>query len=343
MPNKIQLKNIFENYMCKVEIITENPDLRFSITDSKKKKIGDSSLEEEFLNYNVVTAIFNFEEITDDSFFVDFYSDKNSFLSIKKIILSFSNNPKSSFLVSPGKLDIAKDNTIVTGSVSKDEESFVVSGKKITIKAKNNIFVTDNQFDLSAKVKNVGNTASAVYVGYIPYSKDGTPLEARYFPYKGNNQLLKVVNWETNSNVIKTESISDWARNCYVVKMPDSGTNALKDQVFFSGRIKDVVKNADGTADIVLDKPIDNLSLKKGDCIRINETNGGYVFTNTKTIQPGEEAIFNSSIQKDSSVNYYSNKHLLKEFYYVKPVIMFYGATTKDELSLLVEEFSVSF
>ena len=102
LPQNIQLANVIETQDCKVDIITENRDMSFSVVDSKGKVLSSSSQTEEFLQYSIASSEFHIEDLNGFSFGIVFSSEKSDVLRIKKIILSFSRNENSAYAGSPG-------------------------------------------------------------------------------------------------------------------------------------------------------------------------------------------------------------------------------------------------
>lgn len=123
IPLKIQLSNVIETMDCKVDVITENPDISFTVENSNSKTLSNSSKEEDFIQYHISSATFHLENTKDFSFHLIFSSKTSDTLTIKKIILSFSENKESLFLGSPGfellKKQIEEDGTVVPNSEIK--------------------------------------------------------------------------------------------------------------------------------------------------------------------------------------------------------------------------------
>lgn len=101
-PQKIQLTNVLETQDCKVDIITENNDMSFSVVDSNANVLSNSSIAEPFLQYNILSSTFHIEDLNDFSFGLVFLSEKSDILQVKKIVLSFSTNENSAYAGSPG-------------------------------------------------------------------------------------------------------------------------------------------------------------------------------------------------------------------------------------------------
>ena len=106
---KIQLANVIETQDCKIDVIYEGKDLLFSVLDQKSKILATSTHEKDFIQYHVASLSFHLEDLPDFSFNLFFLSKESDTVSIKKIILSFSNNKTSVFSGSPGFDNLIKD------------------------------------------------------------------------------------------------------------------------------------------------------------------------------------------------------------------------------------------
>ena len=83
--------------------------------------------------------------------------------------------------------------------------------------------------------------------------------------------------------------------------------------------------------------------IAKGAKVRINGLNSGNLYTDSKVLQPGEEAFFNSKIQKDDNYLAYSSKAFSRGIYYVKPVILSFSIDSKEDNTIQIKDFSVSY
>ena len=137
---KIQLANVIETQDCKVDVLFEEPDTVFSVMNQKNEVLSSSSQEKDFIQYHVASASFHLESLEDFSFNLKFSSKKNSnTISIKRIILSFSDNKSSVFLGSPGFNALLKE---------FDE-------KGITIEKSEGVPVSDVQYLISKEFNKV--------------------------------------------------------------------------------------------------------------------------------------------------------------------------------------------
>lgn len=145
---KTQLANVLETQDCKVEIISENPDVAFSILDSSSKKVSSSVMEEDFIHYHVFSSTFHLEDIDNFQFALQFSSKTADPISIKKIILTFVPNEKSAFLGSPG-FDILLKEFEEKGITVQDKDvQYIISKKynKIFFKVLNQYAAQDYTF-----------------------------------------------------------------------------------------------------------------------------------------------------------------------------------------------------
>ena len=128
VPLKIQLMNVNESQDCKIDVITKSSQVRFSVTNGTAQMIAASSEEPSFIDYNISSATFHLEDISDNTFYLKFSSPIQEYILIQKIVLSFSQNKQSTLLSSPGRLTLTKESVnVVSGEVS---DSFFVTGKQ---------------------------------------------------------------------------------------------------------------------------------------------------------------------------------------------------------------------
>ena len=73
-PLKIQLANVNETQDCKVEVIADTKDFAFTIMDNQSKTISTSSVEDPFIDYNVVSSTFHVEDTQNTTFYISFSS-----------------------------------------------------------------------------------------------------------------------------------------------------------------------------------------------------------------------------------------------------------------------------
>ena len=341
-PFKILLSNVNATQDCKVDIIAETQDMGFTITNCESKKLVSSVFSDSFLKYYIFSAQFHLEDTLDNSFIFHFTSKILSSIYIKKIILSFIPNNGSFFLISPNSLLISKNDTEITGGTISDDTQFKVLGNKSSIVSKYNLCVSDNPFNMSVTIKNIGEEPARISVGYIPYSIDHIKLNKGYFPYKGFNNVFEVSEYNNNSKTIIISPVPEnWETGCYVVINPSVDSKHYMDQII-CGKVSSIKKRDDKFAEIVLQSPGGNL-LKKGSKIRINENGASYIYTNSVILQPGEEKFFSSVIKRDMSAVKFSNDYFLKGYFYVKPVIFSHSIDSSKNNHILITDFSVIF
>ena len=102
LPLKIQLANVIETQDCKIEVVADDPNLFFSVTDNNVQSITDSQFDFSFVQDYVFSATIHLEDTNTFSFNLLFSSETSDCIKIKKIILSFSLNKDSHFAGSPG-------------------------------------------------------------------------------------------------------------------------------------------------------------------------------------------------------------------------------------------------
>lgn len=102
LPLKIQLINVIETQDCKIEVVADDPNLFFSVTDDNLQSLTDSQFDFSFVQDYVFSATVHLEDTNTFSFNLLFSSETSDCVQIKKIILSFSLNQDSHFAGSPG-------------------------------------------------------------------------------------------------------------------------------------------------------------------------------------------------------------------------------------------------
>lgn len=341
----VKLANIYESYDCKVDVISADPNLNFSVLDNKKKNIiSNSSTQDKFLNYNVVSTTFHLENTNELLFHLKFNSDKQS-IPIKRIILSFSENKQSSFFLSPGTFDITKDNITFTTDTQLDSKEFIVSGKKCRIFSNNKIFVQDNVFRSSVKVKNIGKAPTNICLGYEAHFADGSIIWIHNYPYKNTNQLLSVVSAHKGEDKLIVDTYPEWEKRCHIAINAKEDLSDIPNESIlngFNGAITDIKKLDNGYAEIIMNSPLKE-DLQPGTKIRIHGTFSGWIFPRVQLLQPGEEAVLTSTIQKESDCFEYSSKAFSKGVYYVVPILFSESVKPNEENSVQISDFSVSF
>ncbi len=157
VPLKIQLANVNETMNCRIDVFSNNVLTNFYVLDDKQKTISSSHNEDHFLDYFITSSIFHLEDTFNDTFFLKFYSTSQNDISIKKIVLSFSNNDSSIYLVSPGKLIFSKTGFDTTATTSLLDNDFVsVTGKTSIVLYSKRILIADNTLHSSLTVKILG-------------------------------------------------------------------------------------------------------------------------------------------------------------------------------------------
>ncbi len=341
-PLKIQLANVNETQDCKIEVIAETKNVKFQILNNKSEVLSSSRKEDDFMGYSITSSVFHMEDVPNYSFAFKFISDSEDAISIKKIILSFSNNKGSSFLVSPGEVIFTGDMINTTAKVSKESDnSFSVTGTRSSVFSAKKFFVADNTLSSSVTIKNAGVNPITVYVGYAVYGKDQKILYGSSFPYQ-KNEAVSVVSAPKGGSTIVVDSYSEWRKGCFVALNAKDDLSDLPNNTFLDGRVVEIKKLDDGQAEIVLDKPLSS-ELKQGARIRVHGLSGSYFYTRTKKMEPGEEEVFASTVKKDDSLLEYTPKAFPKGTYYVVPIILSYSADPKVENTILIRDYSVSY
>lgn len=343
IPFKIQLANVNEAMNCRIDIFSNYSSTYFNVLDNTKKTISSSQNEEKFLDYFVSTSSFQLENTLDYTFFLKFNSDSKSDLSIKKIVLSFSNNDSSVYLVSPGKI-VFSEKGLNTSSeiVSTDSNIISATGKQSIIYFSKRILVSNNSLHSSLKAKNTGDVDTIVYFGYGIYTNHNIKLDAKNFPYKNINKVLTVISSSPESNKIVVDTNTEWSPGCFLALDVKEDMSDIPSTNITDGKIVKITDTNDGHAEITLDKPI-KTPLKEGTLVRIHGKSGAFLYTNRKMLHPGEEVSFAATIKKDDNCLEYSSVAFPKDTHYVIPVILSFSTDQNAENTIQIIESSVSY
>lgn len=310
------------------------------------KKLSDSSPETDLFEYKNFSSVFHLESTPGNVFFLQFSSKSLESISLKKIILTFPKNSESSFLLSPGLLKITKNNSTLylAQATDKDASAFEVTGKRGEIISSKKILVTDNTIQMNVTIKNTGTTISHIFLGFIVYSKEGVRLDGRNFPYNNkSNEVLNVIS--SSGDKLIVDSYPEWTSKCYVALDAKEDLSDIPSITLAEGKIIEVKKSDDGTAEITLDKPL-KTALEKGSKVRIHGLSGAYYYTDVKDLEPGSQETFISSLKKDDACLKYffkGNTVFPKGTHYVIPVILPYSIDTSKENTVEILNFTVSY
>jgi len=342
VPLKIQLANVNEAQDCKIEVISETNDISFIVLNKKKQKVSSSKKENDFLNYSIESALFHMEDTQNTSFYLEFNSRETNNLSIKKIVLSFSNNADSSYIAPPGEIRFMNNIRLDTTSILSDEtdNAFRVTGKRSQIFSTKKILVSDNTLTNTVKIKNTGENSTVVYVGYATYTKDQIRLDGRNYPYKKDSKNLSIVSIEADNKII-VNSYSDWAKNCFLAINTKEDLSDVPNNVF-AGRIAEIKELKNGQAEITLEENV-KTKFEKGTNVRVHGASGAYLYMNIQVLDPGEEVVFSSKIKKDDSFREYSNQALSRGVYCVIPVILSYSIDPKKDNTIQISDYVISY
>lgn len=342
IPYKIQLANVNPTHDCIIEVLTEESDVSFSVLNSKNKLLAESSSsssEEKFLNYNVLSSPIHLLETDDLSFSLVFSSKKTEKITIKTIVLSIVTN---SLFLNP-KTFITKDNISTSNTIEAiNPNSFSATGNNITIRGNDKIVLSDKSLCLSAKVLNAGDVPTKVYIGYIAYSEDGTMLKDFSYPYEGINNILTVISSEKGDNKIIVDQYSKWSKGCYLAVNVQEDMSDVPNNSFVNGRIAEVKQIEDNRAEIIMDKPLEE-ALSNGAKVRIHGISGGYLYTNRKDMNPGEEFVFVSIVKKDDNSLRYSPDAFPRGVSYVVPILLSRSTDSSKSDTIVVSDFAISY
>ena len=145
----VQLANVLETQSCKMEVLSEEKNLRFSVKNNKQEKLGESSPGNDFINYHISSLSFPLEATDDFSFTVSFSETNTDHITIRAIILSFSDNKNTVYLGSQGFTVLENEIDSKGISLSNPAPQFS-SIKYLILEQYNKIFIKiPNQIALS--------------------------------------------------------------------------------------------------------------------------------------------------------------------------------------------------
>ncbi len=341
---KIQLINVNETQDCIVEVLTETPDVSFSVFDANKKMVSDSTSQSPFLHYNVLSSVFHLEDIISQvadnySFSLKFFSPTSDCIKIKKIILSFSQNKEHHFLSSPGHLVITKECiTDPTGLTAGKNNSFVLKGKGRVLPINKNIYISDNPITFSVKCENAGENNVTAYLQCELYSKNHKILGQENYPYKNTNKVLHVISAEKGSNEIIVDSYTDWTKNCIIAINAREDASDLPNRSLLDGKIVEIKRINDNQAIILLDKALSE-SIKKDTPIRVHGIIRHMFGLKVTNIQSEQTATLTHTIKPDKNSFVFSKDVIPKGVYYLKPIIILFG----DQPTVLVSDAELTY
>ena len=346
VPLKIQLANVNEWQDCKIEVITESSNVNFVVCDSRGRNLASSFEQESFIQYKIISSSFHIESISDLIFSLTFSSPSAAEINIKAILLSFSNNPDSSFLYPPGKLKINKDvlRVSATGNITQDDSTaFSLSGNNVSATGTKFIYLVDNTLSSSLKAKNIGQTPVKITLCFSSFNRKHERLDITSFPYRNSKQVFKVLHSEPNSDSIIIDSYPEvWGRYCYLALDAKEDMSDIPNKNLLEERIAEIVKTDNNQAEIRLNKPLTR-QIRQGETIRLHAVGTSNITIQSKIIQPGEEVEIGGLFQKDSTfINDYSES-FAKELFYIKPMILMESLESDKEASVIFSDFSISY
>lgn len=344
----VQLANVKGDQDCIIDVITENSNIGYKIFNMDSKRLYGSSSTSSFLNYNVVSSSFHLvETITNknEDFFrfqFVFSSKEDNPIKVKAIILSFKKN-KNVILGSNGSFSITENNLNPERATLKtlNDGSITATGIYSIIRTKEAIELTDRPITTSVTLKNIGTTATKVYVGYTVYSNILSPIDSGNYPYR-NNKVLHVVSAEKGSDKIIVDSYNDWTKGCCIALDAKDDLSDVPNINLCNEKILEFKQTEDGLAEITLDKPLSK-NLKKGDCVRIHDTRGRAIYIKTKTLAPGEEVVISQQTPKNDSSIQYNSEAFSRGIFYIKPLILSYSEGNGKENIIQISNYKISY
>lgn len=342
VPYHLKLINVNGTQDCRVDVVSEKSDIGLSVVDSTRKVISGECEKDSFINYTITSTSFHLDESNQLSFDLVFNSKKEASLSIKKIVLSFSKN--KNYLYSPGERVFSSKDFVLQNNtqIEEDNSGFSLTGRQSRIVTKYRFIPADKKVSVSVTIKNTGETKTLIYYGFMPYTSNGESLKKIFYPYKTVNKIFKVVSSKTNGdNTIVINSMPEWTKGCSLALDAKEDMSDIPNQSIL-GTITDVKKIDDNHAEIVFEKPIQDVA--NGTLVRINNPSGfNDLFLFIDYLEPGEEKTIKSTIGKDEDSLDYSVKAFCKGIYSVSLLIQSSSSDPSKMNTILVKDFSISY
>ena len=339
IPLKVQLIRLDDVQLCRVDVITDETNLSYSITNEEGAIIATSSPEDDFIQHHIVSASIDFRD-NDYTFYFVFESPKQ-LISIRKIILSFK--PATSYR----NISVNKGNAKYSSTSSQldadAQDVFKLSGTQTSIMLNEKILVAHRSFTAKAKIKNNGTTQIRVRLGYNVLSSKGIKLFAKNYPYNGNSECLKVISAETGNDFIIVDRVQEWTKNCFVARNAKTDFSDIPNTNLLQQTIASVEHINDNQSKIILKAPLTQ-EIPEGELIRItNPASGTALYTNNVVLSPGEDIVLSSTIRKDYTNYLFSTSSLPNGVYYIVPVIITNSIDNTTEHSVVISDYSISY
>ena len=340
-PLKIQLANVVPTQDCTIEVITETPDLTYSVLNTKNKIISKSEQTDTFIQDSIISSKFHLYDTNDFAFYLNFYSDKSEIIKIKAIVLSFSNN--QSFFSFPTN-NINPDNArIIANSITpQNDGSYSLVGKKIIVVSNEKIDVRDKPFYQSVRLSNKGTGASTVYLGYSLYNKEGINLDDRNYPYKNNDVMTVISAKKGDSKIIVKDNNSKWIKGCSLAVNAKEDKSDLPNTTFVDGKLVECKTLDDGTSEITLDTPLAS-DLSKGTKLRIHGITGSNLYGIITSLRSGEESVLTTIVKKDQNQFCINPTLFPVGVDYVTPLLIVIPSDSKVDGTIKVKDFAVAY
>ena len=247
------------------------------------------------------------------------------------------------YMFSPGSIKLSKENIYLSrADVISYTPSIAIKSKQGTILINKKIFVTGNEIQTFARIKNIGETPTSILMGFSAVTKEHVKLDHRNFPFKKTNKVIKVVSSKQGSDQIIVDSFTEWTKGCLLAINAQDDLSDLPNNSFVEGAIKEIKQTSDGQAIITLDKPLSK-ALQKGDKLRVHGCPGSYFYTNKEKLLPGHEISLSSKSIKDDTVLDFSSTAFPKGTFYVVPLLLSYSVNPDTENTIVISDYSIAY
>lgn len=341
-PQKIQLANVNETQECIVNVVSSSDDYSVDVLNANMKSISRNSVDEVFIDKKISTTEFDLMDTDGFTFYLSFSSKNTEKIKIDKIILSFADKKDyTRKIISSDDLDMGS-NTYE----QINRNSFSVTGKKISLLTSNFYSPASGKKNaVSMKIKNIGETQTKIYVGYMVFNKEKMVLNDKNYPYSKKNKSFTVVKAEEGDDriIVNTKGFEYFWRKaggCYLAFDTKEDLSDIPNVNLLSETLKDIRPLSDDEVEITLDKPLSK-ELKKDTKIRIHGVNGPQLYYKVQNLAPGEEITLSNHIGKDENNLSYSIESFSKGVYYFKPLIYSYSVDPAQENTILISDYTI--
>lgn len=248
----------------------------------------------------------------------------------------------SEIVLSPsGSIQLLKPYVDITNCRSISQDQMALEGKQIRVFSKRYFIVNDNTIQTSVKIKNIGENPARILIGFAQYANDFSVLSANNYPYKINNLSPHVISAQKGDKKIIVDNVPQWVKNGVLALNPQDDLSDVPNKDLIEGRIIEI-KKFDTFGEIIIDKPLDE-TIRKGTKLRVHGYSDPFNYVSRTILQPGEEQIFSTSLQKDDLLLSFSPKAFSKGTYLVQPIIFSYSTDPNAINKVSIDDYTIKY